>query len=106
MKKHSMPPHPDQRLNELGRRARLVFDAIRYARNGDPSEADERMVEINAIWRQIGQEIEELLEVHPHLLDALEMRFRQEYHKRPDDRFRVEELIAFACTHRLELDGG
>ena len=100
-----MPPHLHQRLRELGRRGRLVFDAIRYARNGDPTEADERMVEINAIWRQIGEEMEELLEVSPHLLDALELRFRQEYHKGPDDPFRVDELIAFACTNRLELDG-
>jgi hypothetical protein len=34
------------------------------------------MVEINAEWRQICEETEELIEVCPHLLDALEMRFR------------------------------
>ena len=105
MKKHRMPPHPHQRLNELGRRARLVFDAIRHARNGDPTAADDRMVEINAEWRQICEQTEELMEVYPHLLDALEMRFRRKHPEGPSDGFRIEELITFACTHQLELNG-
>jgi hypothetical protein len=100
-----MTPKTKERLSDLSRRARLVFDAIRHARNGDPAAADEQMVEINAAWRQVHEETEELLEVYPHLLDALEMRFRRNYRKRPQDCFRVEELIAFACTHQLELNG-
>ena len=100
-----MTPHLKERLSDLGRRARRLFAAISYAREGDPTLVEDLMVEVNAAWHRICEEIEEMLEMCPHLLDALEMRFRQAYQKGPDDRFRVEELIAFACTHQLELNG-
>src|SRR5262245_55862658 len=94
-----------ERLSDLRRRARLVYDAIHAARDGDPAAADDLMIEINAIWRQICEEMDEMLEVYPHVLDALEVRFRREHRKWPSDGFRTEELIAFACTHRLDLNG-
>jgi hypothetical protein len=33
------------------------------------------------------------------------MHFRWKYIRSPDHRFRVEELLAFACIHQLELNG-
>jgi hypothetical protein len=84
-----------KRLSELGLRAGILLG---HARDSDP-------VEINIIRRRVSGEMKELLEVYPHIVDALECRFRQEQHRAPDECPRVEELIAFACTHRLERNG-
>jgi hypothetical protein len=100
-----MTPKTKDRLSDLSRRARRLFDMISHARRDDTAMVDNLMVEINGEWRQICEEMEEMLEVYPHVLDALEMRFRREHRKEPSDHFRTEELIAFACTHRLDLNG-
>jgi hypothetical protein len=100
-----MTPHLKQRMIDVGRRARVLFAAISYAREGDRTLVDDLMAEVNAAWRRICQETEEMLEVYAYLLDQLEMHFRRKHGRRPDMRFRAEELLAFACTHQLELDG-
>ena len=100
-----MTPRLKQQLSDLGRRARGLFAAISYATEGDPTLVDDLMVEVNAAWRRICEEMEEMLEVYPYLLDQLEMHFRREHARDPDHRLRVEELLAFACTHQLELSG-
>ena len=100
-----MTPHLKEQLSDLSHRARRLFAAISYAREGDPTLVEDLMVEVNAAWRRICEEIEEMLEMYPHLLDALEMRFRRKHPDGPSDDFRIEELITFACTHQLELNG-
>ena len=100
-----MTPHLKDQLSDLSHRARRLFAAISYAREGDPTLVEDLMVEVNAAWRRICEEIEEMLEVYPHLLDALEMRFRRKHPDGPSDGFRIEELITFACTDQLELNG-
>src|SRR5262249_50414434 len=99
-----MTPHLKERLSDPGRRARCLFAAISYAREGDPTLVDDLMVEVNAAWRRICEEIEEMLKVHPHVLDPLEWPFRRERGRGPDEHFRAEELLAFACTNGLELN--
>jgi hypothetical protein len=63
---------------------------------------DELMVKVNADWRQLREEIEEMLEVYPFLLARLERRFRQEH---PEREGGIAELIEFAYDHGLELNG-
>src|SRR5262245_1310229 len=99
-----MTPQFKVRLRDLGRRARRLFAASSYAREGDPTLVEYLVVEVNAGWRRICEEIEEMLAMYSHLLDALEMRFRRKHPDGPSDGFRVEELITFACTHQLELN--
>jgi hypothetical protein len=70
-----MTPHLKQRMIDVGRRARVLFAAISYAREGDRTLVDDLMAEVNAAWRRICQETEEMLEVYAYLLDQLEMHF-------------------------------
>jgi len=97
-----MTLHLKERLRDLSRRARRLFDSINHVRRDDPAEVDELMVKVNAEWQQIREEIEEMLEVYPYLLAALERRFHQEH---PERKGGVAELIEFAYGHRLQLNG-
>jgi hypothetical protein len=97
-----MMPHLNKRLRELSRRSRRLFDSINYVCRDDPAVVDELMVKANAEWQQIREEIEEILEVYPHLLAALEGRFQQEH---PARKGSVAELIEFAYDHHLQLNG-
>jgi len=95
-------PDLEQRLSELSRRAWQLFDSIDHVRHDDPAVVDELMVKVKAEWQQIRGEIEEMLEVHPDLLAALEAQFHQEH---PERKAGVAELIEFAYDHRLQLNG-
>jgi hypothetical protein len=97
-----MTPHLKKRLNDLSRRSRRLFDSIKYVCRDDPAVVDELMVKANAEWQQIREEMEEILEVYPHLLAALEGRFQREH---PARKGGVAELIEFAYDHRLQLNG-
>jgi hypothetical protein len=97
-----MMPHLNKRLRDLSRRSRRLFDSINYVCRDDQKVVDELMVKVNAEWQQIREEIEEILEVYPHLLAALEGRFQQEH---PARKGSVAELIEFAYDHRLQLNG-
>src|SRR5262245_60067311 len=74
-------------------------------RGGHLILANDQMAVIHAEWRRLCSEVEELWKVHPRLLEVLEWQFRKEHGAGPQDRYRTEELMAFACTHQLGLNG-
>ena len=59
-----MTPHLKERLRDLSRRTRQLFDSVNHVCCDDPAPVDEQL---NAEWQQIREEIEEMLEAYPHL---------------------------------------
>src|SRR5262245_580245 len=100
-----MTPSRPNLLDVLGRRARQIYEKTTIRSKCEPQTADDLMVELNMEWRKIIDEIEELLRSEPHVLDELEDRFHKEYGEGPDPRFRVDELLAFACLRDRKLNG-
>jgi len=94
-----MTPHLKERLRDLSRRTRQLFDSVNHVCCDDPAPVDEQ---VNAEWQQIREEIEEMLEAYPHLLAALERRFHQEH---PERKGGLVELVEFAYDHQLQLNG-
>src|SRR5215471_17062966 len=100
-----MTSHRKQRTGELNRRAQQLFAAMSQLSRGHLILANDQMAVIHAEWRLLCSELEEMLKFHPRLLDVLEWQFRKKHGAGPQDRYRTEELIAFACTHQLGLNG-
>jgi len=100
-----MTSHRKQRTGELNRRAQQLFAAMSQLSRGHLILANDQMAVIHAEWRRLCSEVEELWKVHPRLLEVLEWQFRKEHGAGPQDRYRTEELMAFACTHQLGLNG-
>src|SRR5215469_1361482 len=100
-----MTSHRKQRTGELNRRAQQLFAAMSQLSRGHLILANDQMAVIHAEWRLLCSEVEEMLKLHPRLLDVLEWQFRKKHGAGPQDRYRTEELIPFACTHQLGLNG-